>query len=144
MSDTFTVFIPKHFPGPVEATFLSRTFSDQGVKMRIRKEHRLQRLVVLEYTYLEYFTNYELFILAERRERVTHQLMLLSQRNTNQRDQTEQSSHHHLMLSLHLRLQIQMYSLVAGKHLLINQNNLPTTMVLLLHQTQKNLFPTTA
>jgi hypothetical protein len=42
LSDTFTVFIPKQFPGPVEATFLSRTFSDQGVKMRIRKEHRLQ------------------------------------------------------------------------------------------------------
>lgn len=42
LSDTFTVFIPKHFPGPFEATFLSRTFSDQGVKMRIRKEHRLQ------------------------------------------------------------------------------------------------------
>ncbi|KAG2202630.1 hypothetical protein INT47_002062 [Mucor saturninus] len=42
LSDTFTVFLPKHFPGPVEPTFLSRTFSDQGVKMRIRKEHRLQ------------------------------------------------------------------------------------------------------
>lgn len=42
LSDTFTVYIPKRFPGPVEATFLSRTFSDQGVKMRIRKEHRLQ------------------------------------------------------------------------------------------------------
>ncbi|KAI8969981.1 velvet factor-domain-containing protein [Mycotypha africana] len=42
LSDTFTVYIPKHYPGSVEATFLSRTFSDQGVKMRIRKEHRLQ------------------------------------------------------------------------------------------------------
>ncbi|OBZ89020.1 hypothetical protein A0J61_02938 [Choanephora cucurbitarum] len=42
LSNTFTVYIPKQFPGPVEATFLSRTFSDQGVKMRIRKEHRLQ------------------------------------------------------------------------------------------------------
>ncbi|KAI8881987.1 hypothetical protein K501DRAFT_222067 [Backusella circina FSU 941] len=42
ISNVFTVFIPKRFPGPVEATFLSRTFSDQGVKMRIRKEHRLQ------------------------------------------------------------------------------------------------------
>ncbi|CAO3608839.1 unnamed protein product [Mucor hiemalis] len=42
LSDTFTVYLPKRFPGPVEATFLSRTFSDQGVKMRIRKEHRLQ------------------------------------------------------------------------------------------------------
>ncbi|KAF7730821.1 hypothetical protein EC973_001339 [Apophysomyces ossiformis] len=42
LSDVFTVFVPKRFPGPLEATFLSRTFSDQGVKMRIRKEHRLQ------------------------------------------------------------------------------------------------------
>ncbi|SAL99635.1 hypothetical protein [Absidia glauca] len=42
LSEPFTVYIPKHFPGPLEATFLSRTFSDQGVKMRIRKEHRLQ------------------------------------------------------------------------------------------------------
>ncbi|KAI8368254.1 velvet factor, partial [Radiomyces spectabilis] len=41
-SDVFTVYVPKRFPGPFEATFLSRTFSDQGVKMRIRKEHRLQ------------------------------------------------------------------------------------------------------
>ncbi|KAG2231877.1 hypothetical protein INT48_006069 [Thamnidium elegans] len=44
LSETFTVFSPKRFPGPVESTFLSRTFSDQGVKMRIRKEHRLQSL----------------------------------------------------------------------------------------------------
>ncbi|KAI8338048.1 velvet factor [Chlamydoabsidia padenii] len=42
LSEPFTVYLPKHFPGPLEATFLSRTFSDQGVKMRIRKEHRLQ------------------------------------------------------------------------------------------------------
>ncbi|ORX50808.1 hypothetical protein DM01DRAFT_1089707 [Hesseltinella vesiculosa] len=42
LSDPFTVYLPKQFPGALEATFLSRTFSDQGVKMRIRKEHRLQ------------------------------------------------------------------------------------------------------
>ncbi|ORZ15235.1 velvet factor-domain-containing protein [Absidia repens] len=42
LSNPFTVYLPKHFPGPLDATFLSRTFSDQGVKMRIRKEHRLQ------------------------------------------------------------------------------------------------------
>ena len=41
LSDEFTVYLPKRFPGPHEATFLSRTFCDQGVKMRIRKEHRL-------------------------------------------------------------------------------------------------------
>ncbi|ORX52007.1 hypothetical protein DM01DRAFT_1384258 [Hesseltinella vesiculosa] len=39
-SNTFRTFIPKHYPGPIEATFLSRSFNDQGVKMRIRKEHR--------------------------------------------------------------------------------------------------------
>ncbi|KAI8099885.1 velvet factor [Halteromyces radiatus] len=41
VSEPFKTFLPKHYPGPVEATFLSRAFSDQGVKMRIRKEHRL-------------------------------------------------------------------------------------------------------
>ncbi|KAG1141852.1 hypothetical protein G6F37_005619 [Rhizopus arrhizus] len=41
-SNPFTVYLPKHFPGPLEATFLSRAFSDQGVKMKIRKEHRIQ------------------------------------------------------------------------------------------------------
>ncbi|KAI9308022.1 velvet factor-domain-containing protein [Cunninghamella echinulata] len=45
ISNPFTVFLPKRFPGPLEATFLSRTFSDQGVKMRIRKEHRLQTAI---------------------------------------------------------------------------------------------------
>ncbi|KAL0082107.1 velvet factor-domain-containing protein [Phycomyces blakesleeanus] len=42
LSEVFVVHLPKKFPGAIEATFLSRTFSDQGVKMRIRKEHRLQ------------------------------------------------------------------------------------------------------
>ncbi|KAI9005513.1 velvet factor-domain-containing protein [Phycomyces nitens] len=42
LSEVFVVHLPKQFPGAIEATFLSRTFSDQGVKMRIRKEHRLQ------------------------------------------------------------------------------------------------------
>ncbi|KAG2174982.1 hypothetical protein INT43_006044 [Umbelopsis isabellina] len=37
----FTVYSPKQFPGPLESTFLSRTFADQGVRMRIRKEHRM-------------------------------------------------------------------------------------------------------
>ncbi|ORZ18673.1 velvet factor-domain-containing protein [Absidia repens] len=39
-SEPFQTYMPKLYPGPVEATFLSQTFSDQGVKMRIRKEHR--------------------------------------------------------------------------------------------------------
>lgn len=31
---------PKSFPGMAESTFLSRSFADQGVKLRIRKEPR--------------------------------------------------------------------------------------------------------
>ncbi|CAO3697083.1 unnamed protein product [Umbelopsis ramanniana] len=42
LSDVFTVYAPRHFPGPLPSTFLSRSFSDQGVRMRIRKEHRIQ------------------------------------------------------------------------------------------------------
>ncbi|KAJ2957782.1 hypothetical protein NQZ79_g6535 [Umbelopsis isabellina] len=42
LSDVLTVYAPRHFPGPLASTFLSRSFSDQGVRMRIRKEHRIQ------------------------------------------------------------------------------------------------------
>ncbi|KAG2226433.1 hypothetical protein INT45_000601 [Circinella minor] len=42
LSDIFSVYATKNFPGPLETTFLSRIFSDQGVKIRIRKENRLQ------------------------------------------------------------------------------------------------------
>ncbi|KAI9271629.1 velvet factor [Phascolomyces articulosus] len=41
-SNPFTVYSAKAFPGMLESTFLSRTFSDQGVRLRIRKEHRVQ------------------------------------------------------------------------------------------------------
>jgi hypothetical protein len=41
-SDVFTVYSSKAFPGMLESTFLSRSFSDQGVRIRIRKEHRVQ------------------------------------------------------------------------------------------------------
>ncbi|KAL4887050.1 velvet factor-domain-containing protein [Aspergillus karnatakaensis] len=40
LSDRFTVSPPKSFPGMAESTFLSRSFADQGVKLRIRKEPR--------------------------------------------------------------------------------------------------------
>lgn len=40
-SDPFTVFSHKTFPGLSESTFLSRSFGDQGVKLRIRKEPRV-------------------------------------------------------------------------------------------------------
>ncbi|GFG02799.1 hypothetical protein IFM5058_01115 [Aspergillus udagawae] len=40
ISDRFTVSPPKTFPGMQESTFLSRSFADQGVKLRIRKEPR--------------------------------------------------------------------------------------------------------
>ncbi|KAI9758850.1 MAG: hypothetical protein M4579_002796 [Chaenotheca gracillima] len=40
ISETFTVFPSKTFPGMAESTFLSRSFGDQGVRLRIRKEPR--------------------------------------------------------------------------------------------------------
>ncbi|KAJ5637719.1 Velvet factor [Penicillium lividum] len=40
ISDRFTVSPPKSFPGMMESTYLSRSFADQGVKLRIRKEPR--------------------------------------------------------------------------------------------------------
>ncbi|KAJ5123698.1 hypothetical protein N7448_009795 [Penicillium atrosanguineum] len=40
VSDRFRVSPPKNFPGMMESTFLSRSFADQGVKLRIRKEPR--------------------------------------------------------------------------------------------------------
>ncbi|KAI7854123.1 velvet factor-domain-containing protein [Circinella umbellata] len=39
-SDPFQVYSPKTFPGMSESTFLTRCFSDQGVRIRIRKETR--------------------------------------------------------------------------------------------------------
>ena len=36
-----SVFTPRAFPGMSESTFLSRSFGDQGVKLRIRKEPRV-------------------------------------------------------------------------------------------------------
>ncbi|KAI9280669.1 velvet factor [Sporodiniella umbellata] len=41
-SDAFQVYSSKNFPGMLESTFLSRSFSDQGARIRIRKEHRVQ------------------------------------------------------------------------------------------------------
>ena len=38
----FTVYSAKSFPGVLDSTFLSRSFSDQGARIRIRKEHRNQ------------------------------------------------------------------------------------------------------
>ncbi|KAF3916702.1 hypothetical protein ABW20_dc0106151 [Dactylellina cionopaga] len=39
-SNAFTVYPMKNFPGMSESTFLSRSFGDQGVRLRIRKEPR--------------------------------------------------------------------------------------------------------
>ena len=47
LSDVFNVYSPKTFPGMSESTFLSRSFSDQGVKIRIRKEHRIQMYIYI-------------------------------------------------------------------------------------------------
>lgn len=43
-SDVFTVYSPKLFPGMSESTFLTRSFSDQGVRIRIRKENRVSQM----------------------------------------------------------------------------------------------------
>ncbi|KAI9789248.1 MAG: hypothetical protein M1816_006257 [Peltula sp. TS41687] len=40
MSEPFNVFPAKAFPGMSESTFISRSFGDQGVRLRIRKEPR--------------------------------------------------------------------------------------------------------
>ncbi|KAI8330367.1 velvet factor-domain-containing protein [Chlamydoabsidia padenii] len=40
LSDVFQVYSPKSFPGMSESTFLTRSFSEQGVRIRIRKETR--------------------------------------------------------------------------------------------------------
>ncbi|KAI8335480.1 velvet factor [Chlamydoabsidia padenii] len=41
-SNVFKVYNSKSMPRSLDATFLSRSFSDQGVRIRIRKEHRVQ------------------------------------------------------------------------------------------------------
>ncbi|ORE09585.1 hypothetical protein BCV72DRAFT_58352 [Rhizopus microsporus var. microsporus] len=43
LSDQFFVYSAKKFPGMEESTFLSRSFADQGLKIRIRKELRQRR-----------------------------------------------------------------------------------------------------
>ncbi|ORY99562.1 velvet factor-domain-containing protein [Absidia repens] len=40
LSEVFQVYSPKSFPGMSESTFLTRSFSEQGVRIRIRKETR--------------------------------------------------------------------------------------------------------
>ena len=40
ISRVFEVYSPKVFPGMEESTFLTRSFSDQGVRLRLRKDSR--------------------------------------------------------------------------------------------------------
>ncbi|KAF8923969.1 velvet factor-domain-containing protein [Dissophora ornata] len=42
ISNPLTVYSSKTFPGMSESTFLSRSFSDQGVRIRIRKDHHVK------------------------------------------------------------------------------------------------------
>lgn len=42
VSNRLTVYSGKNFPGMLESTFLSRSFSDQGVRIRIRKDHHVK------------------------------------------------------------------------------------------------------
>ncbi|KAG1047032.1 hypothetical protein G6F43_010504 [Rhizopus delemar] len=46
ISNQFFVYSAKKFPGMEESTFLSRSFADQGLKIRIRKELRQRRKLV--------------------------------------------------------------------------------------------------
>ncbi|KAG0234973.1 velvet factor-domain-containing protein [Mortierella sp. GBAus27b] len=41
-SNAFTAYPSRTFPGMSEPTFLSRSFSDQGVRIRIRKDHHVK------------------------------------------------------------------------------------------------------
>lgn len=43
----FVVYPTKKFPGMLESTFLSRSFSDQGARIRIRKENRSAQSYVI-------------------------------------------------------------------------------------------------
>ncbi|KAJ3352584.1 hypothetical protein HDU83_007891 [Entophlyctis luteolus] len=43
VSNFFTVYSSKKFPGTEETTFLSKAFADQGIKIRVRKETRVRR-----------------------------------------------------------------------------------------------------
>ncbi|CAG8434787.1 11745_t:CDS:2 [Ambispora gerdemannii] len=45
LSEIFIVYSAKRFPGMEESTFLSRSFADQGLKIRIRKEIRIRRRI---------------------------------------------------------------------------------------------------
>ncbi|KAH8549875.1 velvet factor-domain-containing protein [Umbelopsis sp. PMI_123] len=47
LSDVFQVYSPKLFPGMAESTLLTRHLSDQGMRIRIRKENR----ILLRYEY---------------------------------------------------------------------------------------------
>ncbi|KAI7878034.1 hypothetical protein K492DRAFT_133211 [Lichtheimia hyalospora FSU 10163] len=44
LSDPFTVYTPKTFPGMTDSTTLSRSFARQGIKLSIRKEKHFRKL----------------------------------------------------------------------------------------------------
>ncbi|GAA5796598.1 hypothetical protein HPULCUR_001971 [Helicostylum pulchrum] len=60
----FTVYPTKKFPGMLDSTFLSRSFSDQGARIRIRKENRAQTPIACRKRKLEIQT--EPYLLAPR------------------------------------------------------------------------------
>ncbi|CAO3696523.1 unnamed protein product [Rhizopus stolonifer] len=43
----FTVYSTKSFPGALDSTFLSKSFSDQGARIKIRKDNRAQAIANL-------------------------------------------------------------------------------------------------
>jgi hypothetical protein len=42
ISSPFMIYTAKTYPGAMEPTFLSRSFYDQGARIRIRKENSLK------------------------------------------------------------------------------------------------------
>ncbi|CAO3688776.1 unnamed protein product [Rhizopus stolonifer] len=48
ISETFQVYSPKSFPGMSESTDITRLFSEQGVRIRIRKEARMANILPLK------------------------------------------------------------------------------------------------
>ncbi|EFR03838.1 hypothetical protein MGYG_06837 [Nannizzia gypsea CBS 118893] len=56
-SNPFKVLPPKSFPGMAESTFMSKSFADQGVKLRIRKEPRTLLSTKRQYNHNDSYHN---------------------------------------------------------------------------------------
>ncbi|KAI9863978.1 MAG: hypothetical protein M1824_006016 [Vezdaea acicularis] len=73
ISELFTVYPAKSFPGMSESTFLSRSFGDQGVRLRIRKEPRtLMRKRQAPSSLPDEFTRYPPAMMQDPRAQMMH------------------------------------------------------------------------